>query len=92
VSADDTHASKPAPEPYLRALQALSAKTGSTLPPRQCVAVEDSLWGLESARAAGLQTVAVTHTYSAAVLSPASLTISSLHDLQLGSLAQLCPD
>jgi beta-phosphoglucomutase-like phosphatase (HAD superfamily) len=32
------------------------------------VAIEDSRWGLESARAAGLRTIAVAHTYPAEVL------------------------
>ena len=40
-------------------------RCGGTLAPADCVAIEDSPWGLESARAAGLRTVAVTQTYEA---------------------------
>jgi beta-phosphoglucomutase-like phosphatase (HAD superfamily) len=57
---------------------------------RDCVAVEDSIWGLESARAAGLRTVAVTQTYGAAELSAADLVIESLEHLSLDALAALC--
>src|SRR3954471_16766333 len=79
VAAEDTPISKPAPDPYLRALALLAASSGTPLSARDCVAIEDSRWGLESARSAGLHTVAVTTTYSAADLSPfAELVIESL--------------
>ncbi len=38
-------------------------RCGGRLLGAECVAIEDSHWGLESARAAGLRTVAVTNTY-----------------------------
>jgi beta-phosphoglucomutase-like phosphatase (HAD superfamily) len=41
------------------------------------VAIEDSRWGLESARAAGLKTIGITHTYPASALS-ADLVIADL--------------
>lgn len=69
VSAEDTPASKPAPEPYLCAVQRIAATTGLALTPSDCVAIEDSRWGLESARAAGLRTVGITHTYPAQALT-----------------------
>ena len=68
VAAEDTNASKPAPDPYMRAVELLSQRSG-TLAPDECVAIEDSVWGLESARAAGLRTIAVSHTYSAESLA-----------------------
>jgi beta-phosphoglucomutase len=92
VSAEDTPVSKPAPDPYLRAVALLSAATGADLNARECVAIEDSLWGLESARAAGLKTVAITHTYNAAALTSAHLVIDRLEALNFGSLAALCCD
>jgi beta-phosphoglucomutase-like phosphatase (HAD superfamily) len=42
------------------------------LNPAECLAIEDSRWGLESARSAGLRTVAVAHTYAAASLADAA--------------------
>ena len=81
VAAEDTPASKPAPDPYLLAVTKLSATIGQPLAPAECVAIEDSRWGLESARAAGLRTIAVTHTYTAAELGPADLVIASLDAL-----------
>src|SRR3990172_314366 len=53
VAAGDTPASKPAPDPYRRAVQLLSGSGDDAVRPDECVAVEDSPWGLESAPAAG---------------------------------------
>ena len=76
VSAEDAPASKPAPDPYLRAIQLLSA--GFAVSPAECVAIEDSRWGLESAVAAGFRTVAVTHTYPAPDLAVADAIVPRL--------------
>jgi HAD superfamily hydrolase (TIGR01509 family) len=89
VAAEDTPASKPAPDPYLCAVERLSAASGMRLVPADCVAVEDSHWGLESARAAGLRTVAVTHTYPASVLGAADLLIDHLDHLTIAGLRGL---
>ena len=53
--------SKPSPAPYLLAFEQLQQTVGRDLDPRRCVAIEDSVWGLESARRAGLRCVGVTN-------------------------------
>jgi len=88
VAAEDTPVSKPAPDPYLRAVSLLSAAINQPLAHSECVAVEDSLWGLESARAAGLHTIAVTHTYPAASFGGADLVIANLDALDLDKLSK----
>lgn len=91
VGADQTPNSKPAPDPYLEAFARIGRATGRTLSPRRTVAVEDSRWGLESAHAAGLRTVAVTNTYPAAALTDhAELVVDGLHALPLALLDELC--
>jgi beta-phosphoglucomutase len=80
VSADDTPLSKPDPAPYRLAVEQL-AKGDGALAPNECVAVEDSRWGLQSARAAGLRTIAITHSYSADQLTEADRVISHLDTL-----------
>jgi beta-phosphoglucomutase len=89
VAAEDSPASKPAPDPYLRAVDLLSAAISQPLVPSQCVAVEDSHWGLESARAAGLRTIAVTHTYPASALGAADLLIDHLDRLTVADLRRI---
>jgi beta-phosphoglucomutase len=91
VSADDGGASKPAPDPYLRAVERLSKSLRASPPlaAADCAAVEDSPWGLDSARAAGLKTVAITHTYPAAALATADLIVDRLEALTWAALCTL---
>jgi beta-phosphoglucomutase len=90
VAAEDTQASKPAPDPYLHALTLLKAAMGEPFAAAHCVAIEDSQWGLQSARAAGLRTVGITHTYAAGQLFDADLVLESLDELDMGELGRLC--
>ena len=84
VAAGDTDRTKPAPDPYLRAAELHG------VPPAACVAIEDSHWGLESARAAGMRTIAITHTYPRATLAGAAdAVIDSLSELTRDFVAQL---
>lgn len=88
VAAEDTPRSKPSPEPYQKAVALLAARHGTIAPP-DCVALEDSRWGLESARAAGLKTVAVAQTYGADSVGPADLVIPSMLAFDLQALYSL---
>ena len=89
VAAEDASPSKPDPAPYLLAVRLLGAVAGGgALRPAECVAIEDSHWGIESARQAGLRTIAVTHTYKAAELGAADLVLDSLEALDVASLSR----
>lgn len=91
VGADQTRLTKPEPEPYLTALARLQETADPPLDPRRTVAIEDSRWGLESARRAGLRTVAVATTYDAASLAGhAELVVGGLESLDLAVLDRLC--
>lgn len=90
VGAEHTERSKPSPDPYLHAFARLQAAAGRTFDPARTVAIEDSRWGLESARDAGLRLVAVTNTYTAADLQDAAeLVVGGLADLTLSDLDRL---
>jgi len=89
VAAEDTPAGKPAPDPYLLAVHRLREAIGRPLEPPECVAVEDSRWGLESARAAGLRTVAITHSYPASELPATDVVLDSLDGLTLDLLERI---
>ena len=92
VAAGDTPRSKPAPDPYLRAIELLrpyAAAAGQD--PGGCfVAIEDSKWGIESAIAAGLRCIGVTHTYPANELQAAHVVVSTIGEVELGTLRHLC--
>lgn len=67
VSAEDTAACKPDPEGYRLGVERLRDK-GFDVTPARTVAVEDSLAGVASARAAGLRALAVAHSHPAQAL------------------------
>jgi beta-phosphoglucomutase len=87
ASASDGVRGKPAPDLYLLALAKLrdrlepAARGVESIDPAACVAIEDSHWGLEAARKAGLRCVAVTHTYPASELAAADLIVDRLSEL-----------
>jgi beta-phosphoglucomutase-like phosphatase (HAD superfamily) len=81
VASGETPRSKPAPDPYARAVSLLRAQgrvpegNGAT---SRCVAIEDSRWGVQSAVDAGLRCVAVTTTSPREDLERADLVVESL--------------
>jgi HAD superfamily hydrolase (TIGR01509 family) len=81
-AAGETPHTKPAPDPYLAAADALG------VPPETCVAVEDTPTGIASAEAAGCAVVAVP---SATVIEavPGRVVVSSLLDVDLPLLRAL---
>ena len=75
VASGDTPVSKPAPDPYRRAVELHGVM------PSECLAIEDSHWGVESAKAAGLWCVAITNTYPRDQLALADRVIDSLDEI-----------
>jgi beta-phosphoglucomutase-like phosphatase (HAD superfamily) len=92
VAAGDTPQGKPAPDPYRLAMERLSARHGRALRPHVSVAIEDSRWGLESARAAGLLTVGVTTSYPASELGHPDLILSNISEATPARLGALVAD
>lgn len=75
ICGDRCRHSKPHPDPYLQALEALGREAA------ECVAVENSPAGIESARAAGLTCYALTTTLPADRLRGAAAVFGSLTQL-----------
>lgn len=89
VAADDTARSKPAPDPYQRAFLLLheTGRLDSAARPGHLVAIEDSPWGIQSARSAGLRTIALTTSYGPDQLGEADLVLPALSALTVETLA-----
>lgn len=64
-SAVEVQRGKPAPDLFLLAAERLGAD------PAHCVVIEDSVFGIEAARRAGMQTIGFTSSHPAAVLRQA---------------------
>ena len=75
VASGETPQGKPAPDPYRRAAELHG------FPPSACLAIEDSRWGIESAKTAGLWCIGITNTYPVAELLDADAIITSLDEL-----------
>lgn len=90
VSAEDVKKGKPDPEGFVIALQRLNKELSSAISADKCVVIEDSHWGLQSAVAAGMHTIAVTNSYSAEELSLAQKTVDNLSELTIDDLNNLC--
>jgi beta-phosphoglucomutase len=91
VAADHVTKGKPDPEGYLLCLEKLNEKFSRPLTPAECVVVEDSRWGLEAARSAGMHTIAVTTTYDRDQLtSLADMVVENLGSLDRYKLGGIC--
>jgi beta-phosphoglucomutase len=90
VSAEQVKRGKPHPDGFLLALKKLNARRVAPLAAKQCVVIEDSQWGLQAAKSAGMHTIAVTNSYDAAQLSAAEKIVPRLDTLTLNDLTRLC--
>jgi HAD superfamily hydrolase (TIGR01509 family) len=79
IVGDEVRRGKPHPEPYLAAARALS------VPPRQCVVLEDSPTGVRSATAAGCQVIVIPHIVDVPV-TRGQRRVGSLTDLHADNL------
>ncbi len=83
VSAEDVKNCKPHPEAYRLALEKINnlETLKRAISPKECVVFEDSVHGVESAKAAGMYCIAVTNTYKSDELYLADRVIDSFKGL-----------
>lgn len=90
VSAEMVRKGKPNPEGFLLTLKKLNSGRQNAILPNQCIVIEDSHWGLEAAKAAGMHSVAVTNSYEADELALAEKIVTKLGELSINDLQSLC--
>lgn len=85
VAADDITTAKPQPDGYLVALERLSQEYPElNLQASECLAIEDTLAGVQAAKAAGMKVVGVANTYPYHMLHRQSdWTVDYLNELEL---------
>ncbi len=76
ISGEFIEKSKPEPDIYLVAAEKLDLK------PEECLAIEDTVSGVEAVKRAGMKCVAVTHTFSKDKLKEADYIISNLKEFK----------
>ncbi|MCP4176883.1 MAG: HAD-IA family hydrolase [bacterium] len=77
VTADDITNSKPHPEPYLLAAKYLD------ISPEDCVVFEDSLAGIEAAKASGAKVIGLTTLFTKEELSHTDAVINDFSDVKI---------
>jgi len=90
VSAEDVEHGKPEPEIFLKVLAKLNAGASPRIEPADCVVIEDSKEGIHGARRAGMKCLAVTNSHPAELLSEADAVVTSLEDVELPFIQQIC--
>jgi len=90
VSAEQVKNGKPHPEGFLLALQKLNKTCHPPIAANECIVIEDSHWGLQAGKAAGMHTIAVTNSYDAEQLTIAEKIVTHLNKLTINDLQQLC--
>ncbi len=90
VAGDDINQSKPDPAGYLLSIKRLNQlHPDLNLLPSECLAIEDTFPGIQAVKSAGIQAVAITHTYPFHMLQRrANWTIDSFADLELDRIKQ----
>lgn len=81
--AEDVSHGKPDPEVFLLAAQKVSAT------PSRCVVIEDALFGVEAAHAAGMKCLAVATTNPLEKLHSADRAVASLEEISVADLRAL---
>ncbi|MHC4575180.1 MAG: HAD family hydrolase [Planctomycetota bacterium] len=90
VSAEQVKKGKPDPEGFKLSLQRLNERSQNPIEANECIVIEDSHWGLEAAKAAGMHTVAITNSYEAEQLGTAEKIVGNLRELSMDELQGLC--
>jgi mannitol-1-/sugar-/sorbitol-6-phosphatase len=84
ITADDVTGMKPDPECYLEAAYRLA------VPADRCLVVEDSLVGIQAARAAGMLVAGVAKTYPPDALVGSDLIAANLSDFVITEVHEPC--
>ncbi len=94
VSGEDVEKTKPDPEAYEKTLHLLNThlsltKTEREIRPEQCLVIEDSSAGVQSAKAAGMNVLGLTQTEDPARLKAANRVLPSLDGVSLEDVEAL---
>ncbi len=94
VSGEDIEKTKPHPEAYRKTLCLLNdhlslTETGRAIRPRECLVVEDSRAGIQSAKAAGMHVLALAQTEDPRRLKAADRVLPSLEGIALEEVEAL---
>jgi len=89
TSAEDVTRGKPDPQPFLQALNGLNRqRREQAITAESCLAIEDSIPGIRSAKTAGMKVLAVANTHTIQDLHEAHAVVQSLSQIRLSELRE----
>lgn len=92
VAADDVSEGKPNPEGFLTAIRLLNrdaVPASEMLLAQECLAIEDSPWGIEAAKKAGVKCLALLTSYPREKLAGADLIAANLQAVKWKEIEEL---
>lgn len=89
VTAEDVSQGKPNPESFLEARAQINAAMQTAIEPAECLVIEDSIHGINAARAAGMRCLAVTNSYPRHKLAAADIVVDGLSGLTITDVERL---
>jgi HAD superfamily hydrolase (TIGR01509 family) len=89
VSAEDVATGKPDPAIYCLTLARINETAKPSIKPDECLVIEDSLAGIQAARAANMKVVAMATTYPAQRLGSADMVFGSFERIACQPLEAL---
>jgi len=89
VSANEVKTCKPDPSVFSLALSEINRIKKTKISSSECLVVEDSVFGVEAAKRAGMKCLAVTNSYSEIELRGADKIVDSLEEVSIDDLSSL---
>ncbi|MGQ9897595.1 MAG: HAD family hydrolase [Acidobacteriota bacterium] len=87
ITTEEVRNGKPSPEGYILALQRLQEKEDNYISPLGCLVIEDSVAGIEAAKAASMYCVAITNSTSREKLYQADLILDTITELSIENIS-----
>ena len=83
TSADEVLKCKPDPESFIASLQKINRSSKPEIYPHECLVIEDSVYGVEAAKSANMNCIAITNSYGRELLINADLVVDSFYEINL---------
>ncbi|MHB8383251.1 MAG: HAD family hydrolase [Candidatus Binataceae bacterium] len=92
LGAEDAERAKPAPDLFVATLGRIGflLRQRDPVEPSQCLAIEDSIAGVEAAHRAGMFVLALAHTRACAALEAADFVRRSFAEVDLDAILRIC--
>lgn len=87
--ADDVDKCKPNPEVFIKVLKGINYYNNEKVYSHECLVIEDSIYGIQAAKSAGMKCIAITNSYAKEKLREADLVVKSFFDLNAAIIEKL---